>query len=440
MNLNAKIWVLGFNKYTAWLEALVLPALFFIVAVFCISQRGEAFYHNTEWLWLAPIVVALRYGAGLGGVSWLVIVLGMALTITPAPWYYPQSYYALEGFFITLLCGQFRSIWHEKLTRSSQLLQYAQQRLEFLSRVYFMTRISHDRMEQNLISKPVTIRSALLSLRHMIVEEGAELSPKVAKLLLQLLSQACSFERAAIYLVNNKVVSDDCLADVGKFEQLNTNDLLVQHALNNNEFAYLAVNQLSEEEVSDYLVVAPLKSFEGDIFGLLIVERMPFLSLNKDNLKAMSVLINYFSEDYYAVRQAREILVVYPDCLSDFAVELKKLSLLNNKVGVDSCLVALFVSNEAAYQSIIPALQLQQRGLDLAWVHKREKDTVLVTLMPVAEVMAVEGYVRRVRTWLKEERGLSFNYPNLHIHYCSLEGRDPLQLLQELLGGPKQNS
>ena len=440
MAFRAPQWILGFNKYIAWVEALVLPTLFFLAAYFFTSYRGETFYHNTEWLWLAPILVALRYGAGLGGLSCLVIVLESTFAITPPPWYYPQSYYALEGFFITLLCGQFRSIWHEKMIRSNQLLQYAQQRLEFLSRVYFMTRISHDRMEQNLISKPVTIRSAMFDLRAMIVDKGAELTPEVARLLLQLLSQACSFERAGIFLVKNKQVQATPIANVGKLTEINTDDPLIHAAIERDHFTYLAINQLSEKEVSEYLVAAPLKPYHSDMFAMLVVERMPFLSLNQDNLKAMSVLLNYFSEDYYAVEQAKEILLTYSDCLSDFAVELKKLHRLKTKIGIDSCLVALFVSNESMYQSIIPALQLQQRGLDLTWVHKRKEDTVLITLMPVAETMAVEGYVRRVRTWLKEERGLTFSYPKLHIHYCGLDKSDPLTQLQELLNEQKQSA
>ncbi|MDF1760414.1 MAG: PelD GGDEF domain-containing protein [Coxiellaceae bacterium] len=440
MAFKARQWILGFNKYIAWIESIILPTLFFFITFYAISQRGEAFYHNSEWVWLAPILVALRYGAGLGGIACLVLVLEMAAMISPPPWYYPQSYYALEGFFITLLCGQFRSIWHEKLVRSSQLLQYAQQRLEFLSRVYFMTRISHDRMEQNLISKPVTIRSAMCDLRAMIVEKGAELTPEVAKLLLQLLSQVCSFERAGLFLVNGNTIESIPIADVGKIGEINVDDPLVVAALERDNFTYLAINQLSEKEVSEYLVAAPLKPYHSKPFAMLVVERMPFLSLNQDNLKALSVLLNYFSEDYYAVEQAKEILLAFPDCLSDFAVELKKLHRLRTKIGIDSCLVALFVSNESMYQSIIPALQLQQRGLDLTWVHKRELDSVLVTLMPVAETMAVEGYVRRVRTWLKEERGLSFSYPKLHIHYCSLEKSDPLQQLQGLLDEHKQTA
>lgn len=440
MALNPKIWLVGFNKNIAWIEAIVLPLLFYAAAYFFVPYRDALFYHKTVWVWLAPIITALRYGAGLGGLSWLVLIVSMTFSIKPPPWYYPQSYDALEGFFIALLCGQFRSIWHEKLTRSNQLLQYAQQRLEFLSRVYFMTRISHDRMEQNLISKPVTIRSALIDLRTMIVEKGAKLTPEVAKLLLQLMSQACSFERAGIFVVEDGHIQQVPLAEVGKFQELKAQDPLVVNALRRNEFTYLAVNQLSEKEVSDYLVVAPLKPYQGEAYGAIVVERMPFLALNQDNLKALSVLLNYFSEDYYAVEQANDILQAYPDCLSDFAIELKKLHLLKCKVGIDSCLVALFVSNEVTYQSIIPALQLQQRGLDLTWVHKREKDSVLVTLMPVAEIMAVEGYVRRVRTWLREERGLSFSYPKLHIHYCGIEKGNPLAQLQELMDGPRQNA
>lgn len=430
MKAALKTWWLGQNRWSAMLESVLFAALLFFISYY--HANITHYYLTRYWVWLAPILIALRYGVSWGGVAALTLLTLQAYYLPKPPWYAPQSDQALVGLFLTLLCGQFRSTWHEKIERSSELLGYAQQRLNHLSRIYFMTRISHDRMEYNLISKPVTIRSALLDLRQLLLDSQGDFTKNSAGLVLDLVSQTCSLEHVALYPVVHGEVQENALASIGPIEPLLVHDYLIQEALEHESIAYQSVNKLAEDQWSRYLVVAPLIDLSGEVFALLVVSRMAFLRLNENNLRSMSVLLNYIAADRQAVKAAGHFLKKFTDCPSDFAAEFVKLQSLQKNVGIDSCLVALFVENSKAYESIIPALQLQKRGLDLTWVHQRQQDTVLFTLMPISEPMAMEGYVRRVRLWLKAERGLSFDFPRLHIRYISVDQRSLATQIEEL--------
>mgnify|MGYP001161937487 FL=1 len=104
------------------------------------------------WAWFAPIILALRYGplAGLGGAgillaAWLVLSTGQYDT-------FPKLFF-LGGLILVMLVGEFSSLWLARTRRAETMQIYLDQRLEHLTHQHYLLRLSHDRLEQDLISR-----------------------------------------------------------------------------------------------------------------------------------------------------------------------------------------------------------------------------------------------------------------------------------------------
>ena len=83
------------------------------------------------------------------------------------------------------------------------------QRLEHLVRQYYLLRLSHDRLEQELIGRPMSMRDALSTLQ----EVGSTTQGPEA--LLRLLAQYCQLETAGLYAAVDDRVHLTPLASLG---------------------------------------------------------------------------------------------------------------------------------------------------------------------------------------------------------------------------------
>ncbi len=386
------------------------------------------------WIWIAPIIISLLYGVGMGIVSILGILITLVSVNAAQLFATTYGWYALGGVFISLLCGEFRSVWTEKMLRMESTNEYVQQRLASMTRLFYLTRISHDSLEQNLITRPVTLRSALEELRNLLAESKGVLDKKVAERFLNIVAQYCSFDKAAMYAVEKNIIVSTELASLGGKTTLAKEDPLVEEVLLSRSLVYLAINQMDEDKKSQYLVAAPLRDSSGEVSALIVVEEMPFMALSEDNLRAVSVLTTYFADEVWASHQARGILEYYPDCPPQFAAELYRLTHLQVERDVHSVLMALATYNEPKYETIISGLEKMSRGLDFTWIMKLTNFDVLLTLMPMTDMAGAEGYVTRVRNWVREDQGLEMAQGEIFTRYTSLYHGDPIEQLNLLVG------
>src|SRR5690349_634485 len=107
------------------------------------------------WIWIVPLVIALRYGSIAGVFSGLILLaswyvlypehggasapvsLAHALMAAPHMRLFPVSFF-LGGFVITMLCGQFGDIWITRLRQGRIANDYLAERLSILTRNQFM--------------------------------------------------------------------------------------------------------------------------------------------------------------------------------------------------------------------------------------------------------------------------------------------------------------
>ncbi|HUW97527.1 MAG TPA: PelD GGDEF domain-containing protein [Acidiferrobacter sp.] len=389
----------------AWIEGFVIPCIALGLMALVSPHDPFSVKATFPWLWLAPVLVGLRYGLGPAVLSVAVLIGAFVAARYGLPSLHlhriPDGQF-LGGIILTLITGEYGSLWILRLRRSEQMSDYAKEQLEGLTRTLHMTRLSHDRLEQSVISKPVTLRNSLLDLRQLLAEHPATLAGDAATRLLHIAAYHGGFEQAAIYSVTNNVIDPTACAAIGQEFVLKTKDILVAKCLEGHRTAYWPASSLTEGEQSAYLVVAPIHTSEGTLLGILVVATMPFLFLNEENLLAISVLLAYFADDAYALRTAHSIVEAIPACPPRFAAEIVKLWRTSRELGIPSSLVVLFLADNPLRENILADLSSLSRGLDEIWQTTVGDTVALVTLMPFSSKAVAAGYTHRIKSQLKD--------------------------------------
>ena len=154
---NANPWaILG--------EIVLLPLIAVGLGIILNPEDPLWIHASFPWVWFAPVVLALRYGplAGMGAagillLTWLGLNTGQHDSFPKLPF--------LGGLILIMLIGEFSSLWVARTRRAETVQVYLDQRLEYLTHQYYLLRLSHDRLEQDLISRPMAMRDALKTLR-----------------------------------------------------------------------------------------------------------------------------------------------------------------------------------------------------------------------------------------------------------------------------------
>lgn len=237
------------QKAVPWLETIGITLL--APAIGALLDSSDPFFLKTPfpWLWFGPLLVALRYGIApaLTSVSLMTLLwLGLSWSGQIENIFPLNS--MLGGILMALIAGQFSSVWSNRLRRTEQLSRHATERFEQLSRAYFMVRLSHDRLEQNLISRPVTLRQAMTELRRLMSKTGAGLNVATADELMSILVNYCSLTSAAIFPAQADRILPIPLAKCGQDVPCLPDDLLLQSAMESGHTAYQSADRLREEQ------------------------------------------------------------------------------------------------------------------------------------------------------------------------------------------------
>jgi hypothetical protein len=361
------------------------------------------------WLWLAPTLLGLRYGTlaafgsiGLIAGSWsLWDLLSQNSTLFPA-------HFFMGGLILSLIAGEFADVWIVRLKRVREANAYLNERLESLTRRHYLLKLSHERLEQDMLTKPMTLRDSIMHIREIMVTGLQDPSALPhANAVMHLLAQTCQLEVAALYPVNQGKVNKKADASIGTPQELDLDDALLTYALEKNELSHLQTESLQNAE-SHYLVVAPLIATNQQCLGVLVVERMPFLSLNQETLQFLGVLLGYYADNVKLIPLAMKILRDNPTCPIEFASELLRLERVQRESGLPSSITAFVISDSPHRQDIFAEMVRQRRQMDINWDIRLSDRDIIITMMPLHSDAAVTGYLLRSQKWLKE----MFNAPN----------------------------
>ena len=427
----SNIWLWRRNMIWGWVEAII----FTVIVLACLNLIDP---HNPlfvkagfPWPWIAPVMIIFQYGFGPGLLS--------ASIITIVAIFHYQSgtlsiqdlqIYVSSGLALILICGLFATNWVKRLQSSEAMADYATGRLASLSSSYYMLRVSNDYLEQNIIIKPATLRSALDALQQKNLYQQDPLSLEVARTFLEILAQYCSIESLAIYRYKNKKIVTEPFVEVGSVGKLKPHDPLIKLCLEIDEVCYIKMLQV--EDMSDclYMMALPLITDDSSHFGLLVIKEIPFWILNEETLRALSILVHFFIKNTVLTVAQTAFFKVYPNCSLEFVRQLTTLASLKKSMNLESALAAVMVSKKLRPHHVIDHLKNKCRTLDAYWIIELGEYDVLITVMAFTNNTGVQGYLTRTRLFLTEDLGISIEKNAVFTRTMQLRGEDALTEMQ----------
>lgn len=354
-----------------WLEIALIPGLAIALGWLTSPQDPMLVHAVFPWLWLAPVLIALRYGVTAGLLACVPLLVNWL--IAEQLQLISDSFnleYIFGGGLLVLLCGEFSDVWRDRIVRMDETNVYVTERLSRLTKRHLLLNLSHDRLEQEMLARPTSLRDALAHLRTLVTgrRDATEPMPGAAELL-HLLSQYVNIESAALYSLKPSgqgLVLGEPLMRLGEPEPLAPDDELLQIALQEQQLAHIAMNDLSQHRRTRQLVVSPLVAGSDELVGVLVVTRMPFFSLNVENLQMMSVILGYYADNLRNAPLVGTILERLPDIPIQYAEELARMRQMQRRIGIPSQILVMTFTG--SLKNVIPAEFLRiKRGLDLYW-------------------------------------------------------------------------
>lgn len=417
------------------LETIILSVSTVFICFWVNPDDPLLVHGHFSWIWFLPVLIALLHGR-LAALIAIATIVGMMLYTIYSSLFSWDAYqlWLLGGLTLTYICTEFNAFWLKRQYGLNKKEQYLETRLKSLSRAYGVLRLSHDRLEENLIIKPSTLREIFYKLRQLLIKANGQLTPEIASEYLELLVSSSAITKAGLYLFNKNNLETKPIAHIGQSESIQLDDILLQKCLAKKDTTYLAINNLSEHQESSYLAVLPMQVADGKLMGVLTISEISFLELNNEKLKTLSVLLAYIADDVWASQQAIKVQKTFPTCPSMFGSEALKLQRLWAIGNVDSAIIAFYISPSTQQKDILFLLIEEKRALDIIWELKTDNAIILISLMPLTEQGMLIGYIQRMEQIIKNQFNLTLGEKPIKLQYRFLsEYKTIYPLLEELI-------
>jgi hypothetical protein len=346
----------------------------------------------------------------------------------------------LGGLLLVLTSGQFGDVWGTRLARARAVNRYLDERLAALTKNHYLLRISHARLENDLLARPTTLRDTLSQMRAVAMGDAArggvdqpETTLPGAQPMLQVVAQACQIEGAALFACDGERISPQAAASIGPAFELNLDDPLVRHCLDTRELAHLRSSGLQQDAETRYVAVAPVLAGSDRLIGVLVVERMPFLSLTYENLQLLMVLMGYYADGVEHGQATHGIQALMPAIPYAFALDYARLSRLRQETGVESSVVALVFDLDEARDALFEQVVRSRRALDVAWPARSPRQRAMLTLMPLSDSQAVSAYLVRIEDMLRAQFGTDFATSHIGVYSLTVPATGAEDALVRLL-------
>jgi hypothetical protein len=386
------------------LEAVLLPLL---ALVLLYLWTGAHF--DYPWWWLAPLAIALRYGVAYGIGSGLVLVVGFFIEI----WFFGVARSQpggeiVGGLIATYLAGLYASHSRSRLIEANASLAYLEERLESLTRVFYVTRLSHGRLEENLITKSYDLRTALDAIAAELGKsemQGTDWLTRPLGHILQLLAYYGRLSTAGVYRVVDDTVQPEPLAYLGSPFTLEVHDPLVAGVIENQQLAYYSVDQILAGQASAYRVVLPMTAADGTLLALIVVVDLPLLAVEEENLLTLAAMTAFVADAIRAGQLTPAVRNVVPTCPTAFALEWIRLGHLQQHAKVHSSWILMTPGPEAK-SGVVELIHGARRGLDQYWRSPLDPTQPgLMVLLVLAGQGATQGFLQRVDMLCRDQFG-----------------------------------
>lgn len=413
----------GKKNHWQWGETLVISIGAFLLS-YMIVPNDPLNTHIFPWIWIAPILIALRYGVLLGIVSVLSFLFSWLL------WSYGHAQAAVEfprltflgGTIMVMICGEFSGVWISRIRRVEELQHYTEQRLELLTRRLYLLSLSHDRLEQDLIGRPASLREGLKELNRILPAENK--LPGV-ELYLALVVRQCNLSVAGVHAVRDGKLDPQAAANIGAFTPADEHDPLIMHCLNSGELAHINTEEKLSTLTSRYLVAVPAKTADGRILAIMAVEKMPFFALQTENMQTLSVLSSYYADTISASEFTSYLTDKLVDCPIDFFKAMYTLRRLQRDMQISSMMVGFAARNTHESGEQLKSIANAVRGLDETWTLIRGDWRICLVLLPLSGDSSLGGYLDRIDRNFIERFGIRPGQADIFTRSITLD-QDPV--------------
>ena len=408
------------HKY-AYIETFVLVMLFFVVDYFIKPEDICHLQSRIPYLLIILTIITLFHGFESG-----MFAIGMIAVVM---WFFYPSF-PYEQFLIllmmTLIFSQFQYYWSIRIREAELMSEYKSIKLNELSKAFYTLKISHDQLEKNYVTKPMSLRDSLISIRKL---SGTQEEKYTA--FLTLLEKSFSVELASI------AIKKDDDNDIMEYERIATNkeieddedyeDALVEEVLRMNRPAYISDGKIDE---SKYIAVIPVVKRDF-VTALLFIRNMPFMAFNRENLISIAILFEYFYNEF----AKEELLYEYGNQLEvihdrEFKFELYRLYEMYLLYKIDSTILVLEFENEILALKVYEVINNILRSLDMVTYIEQNNIFYVSVLFPFADHSTALGFLERLKKNLsilaeaKEYEYFNFSLSKIELYDQLISGRN----------------
>jgi hypothetical protein len=411
-----------FVKYS-YLETLSI-IIFYLAIGYLIDPKDICLLdgHATYVLILIAIVTLFHgFENGLLAVG----ILSLAM------WYFYPVFQYIDFLIIllmTLIYSEFHYFWTKKIKEAEINSDYKAAKLDELSRAFYGLKISHDQLEKNYVVKPMSIRHSIEKIVNMNKEITTEENIDTQNALyyqnfLTMLEKSFSVHSAFVIYKQDKkhedVLSEDnMLTSYGTNSQEYSsseilNDYLVDMAITKTQAIYISDDKgeptLAKDENSIFVAAIP-SIINNQVVSVLVIEKMPFMAFNRENLISVAILLEYFSLEVLernTLSLSNELTIIEDEKFRYEYIRMKHLFL---KFNVNSVVLVLRIKSEIQAAKIYEKIKSMLRSLDM--VARRTENGIyyIALFFPLHDDSSAVGYLNRLLNSLDEKKDRNFEH------------------------------
>ncbi|MDF1878377.1 hypothetical protein JHD46_01845 [Sulfurimonas sp. SAG-AH-194-C20] len=408
----------------AYMETIVMVTIYLSIGYLIDNKDICMLNTDVSFILILLSVITLFHGFENGILALSVLAIAMWL-------FYPIFAYIefLVALMMTLIFSEFHYYWTQKIKTAEIQANYRGAKLDELSKAFYTLKISHDQLEKNYVIKPMSIRNSIeyiINQKTSIDEDDTienkqeeyynrfigllEKSFNVNSALI--IHRKFSDDESSYLLEDNSTFSYGTLAEK-RTAQVILEDYLVDKAISRKTAIYIS-DDLGEPTVTNdinSLYLAAIPALENNkIVSVLVIERMPFMSFNRENLTSISILLEYFSIEISKkdlLAKENELTLVKDE---PFQYEFERMKYLYKKFEVNSIILVLRIDNELQATRVYEKVQKMLRSLDMVTLVRNQGFYYITLLFPLHDKAAALGYLNRLLFTLEEAKDKKFNY------------------------------
>lgn len=417
-------------------EIVFWPLLF--ITLSWMANPANPLYINEgfPWPWIGVWLIALRYGALAGSVAAMILLVCWYLLVGGE---FARLYF-LGGAIMTLIAGEFGTLWQSRSTRFREVLGYQDDKVERLTRRLYLLKLSHDELEYELVDRPGTLRDALVELRGKLTSETVSATGSPDRLpgsraLLQFLAQYGQLEIAAIHeYIDGPRPELLVRAEIGKPPLTDPLDPMIERAILTRQSVHLQEYLVDSTRKSSLILAAPILDAKDTPIGVLTVNRMPFLALHADNLRTIWVMLQAYTEYLRLADLARPYADMWPEAPLELQHEFAWLQRLHIDAGLSSWCVVWHVRGIQATE-MIELIKQEHAGSEMCWTFRRGARVMVLSLLPFLTLQQMTAQKRRIHQALERAYGQQAAQHLVETNEIALQSREVWYHVKRLVEG-----